>query len=141
MAFGQELAEKTISSRLFRKVSSENLLKTGELCFSTEDSVCLIGRGEFCLVFEQKKRTGLFFDGDADSGINTGYDEFRYTIEDLLEIEYIVVPNEWVDSDMDIESEGYIQENDPAEWIENLSQYGKVVAVRDFDGNNIDFNF
>ena len=140
MAFGQDLTEKTISSRLFRKVSSGNSFRVGELCFSTESSSRLIGRGDFCLVLEQKERTGLFFDGDADSGINTGYDEFRYAIEDLSEIEYIIVPNEWVDSDMDIESEGYIQENDPAEWIENLSQYGQVVAVRDFDGN-IDFNF
>ena len=140
MAFGQELTETTISSRLFRKASSSNFLKTGAVCFSTEESVCLIGRGDFCLVLEAKERTGLFFDGDADSGINTGYDEFRYTIKDLSEIECIVVPNEWVDSEMDIYSEGYNQDNDPFEWIEELSQYGKVIAVRDFDGD-INFNF
>ena len=140
MAFGQGWVEKTISSRLFRKVSSEKPITAGNLCFSTEDSIRLIERGDFCLVLEAKERTGLFFDGDADSGINTGYDEFRYAIEDLSEIECIVVPNEWVDSEMDVDSEGYNQDNDPQEWIENLSQYGLVVAVRDFDGN-VNFNF
>ena len=141
--FGTGLQSAEIQTRLFRKVSAQNFLNSGELCFSTEKSTTLISHGEFCIVLESNLYSGLYFDGDADAGKNFGYDEFRVEMdrnELLSKIEYIVVPNSWFDSEMSDEDEGYNEENDPYVWIENLSDYGIVIAERDFDGN-INFNF
>ena len=144
MAFSTGMTQKTFNTRLFRKVSFENFLKEGELCFSTEEnSSSLYWRGQFCLVLESNTYTGSWYDGDADAGRNMGYDEFRvsFTKEELLaSIAYIVVPNEWVDSEMDINSDDYNQDNDPYEWIENLSQYGIVIPEREYKGE-MNFNF
>lgn len=143
MAFGTQLKAATIETKLYRKVSSINFLKSGELCFSTDSSVTLIGAGDFCIVLEKDSYTGMHDSQDADAGKNFGYDEFRIELtqnELLSKIEYIVVPNEWVDSEMDISADDYNAETDPYEWIENLSQYGIVIPIRDFE-TNINLNF
>lgn len=144
MAFGQNMIERTIETRLFRKVSPQNMFRAGEVIFSTEKySTKLIGRGDMCLVLELDKYEGLWYDGDADNGRNFGYDEFRVEINkiDLFsKLEYIVVPNSWVDSELDPTDDNYDLTKDPQEWIENLSEVGIVIAERDFDGK-IDFNF
>ena len=55
-------------------------------------------------------------------------------------IDCIVVPNSWVDSEMNEKDEDYLEENDPFVWIDNLSEYGRVIAERDFKGT-MNFNF
>ena len=131
----------TIETRLFRKVSGMNL-HGGELCFSTEKSICLIEQGEFAIVLEKKSYTGTYFNGDIDAGKNFGYDEMRVemSFDELLEnLDYIVVPNHWFDVEMDINSEDYSEENDPLTWIDNLSQYGRVIPERELP--IIDYRF
>lgn len=143
MAFGQDLIETTIKTRLFRKVSDMNFLKDGEHCFSTSSSHSLISVGTFCLILEEKEYTGKYDDKDADAGKNFGYDEFRVEMsrnELLSNIDYIVVPNSWVDSEMNENDEDYLEENDPFFWIENLSQFGQVIAERN-SPVEINFNF
>ena len=141
--FSQDLEATKKTTRLFRKVNGDNFINEGELCFSTENSVELIGAGDFCIVLESSEYTGMWADGDADAGKNFGYDEFRveFSQEELLEkIEYIVVPNEWMDSDLDFEATDYIESEDPAVWIDNLENYGNVIAERDYE-TEIRFNF
>jgi hypothetical protein len=143
MAFGKDLVLAQINTKLFRKVSGMNFLKDGEHCFSTEKSTKLISHGEFCIVLEEKDYTGLYDDKDADAGKDFGYDEFRVEMskEELLNnIEFIVVPNWWVDSEMDENDDDYLEEKDPLFWIDNLSDYGRVVSEREYNGN-MNFNF
>lgn len=132
MAFGKDLKKETKKTRLYRKVTGTSFLKYGELCFSTEESTMLIGRGEFCIVLEEKEYSGMYDNKDADAGKDFGYDEFRVflTEEELIsKIECIVVPNWWED---DIEEELYDTDKDPMVWIDNLSEFGKVVFEKDF---------
>lgn len=92
---------------------------------------------------EEKEYSGKYTDKDADAGKNFGYDEFRIEMsrdELLNNIDFIVVPNTWVDSEMDEKASDYLEENDPLVWIDNLSEYGRVIAERDFSGT-INFNF
>jgi len=134
--FSQDLEETTMTTMLFRKVSSENMLRAGELCFSTEKSFTLSSHGEFCLVIDSAEFTGMYAECDADAGKNFGYDEFRveFDREDLIDaIHYIVVPEDW-----------FSEENEEAsEWIENLSEYGWVISPEKFKAITkieIDFN-
>ena len=77
--FGKDLKNKIINTKLYRKTTVNSLLsfESGELCFSTENSVSLINQGEIAIVLEKDNYNGNFVDGDADAGRNYGYDEFR----------------------------------------------------------------
>tara|TARA_R110000822_G_scaffold128195_37_gene264001 strand:- start:3052 stop:3528 length:477 start_codon:yes stop_codon:yes gene_type:complete len=144
--FGHDLVKTTLNTRLFRKASSHNLFGSrngGEIIFSTEDSVSLIGRGDFCVVLNRGEYTGLYDDKDADAGKNYGYDEFRIRMskdEYTDKIEYIVCPDWWVDVEIDADDPNYDPSSDPYEWIENLSEIGPVIPEREFEGT-IDFNW
>lgn len=135
-AFGKSLKETTLTVMLFRKANSKNVLNSGQLCTSTANSVQLTSQGDFCLVYEEKQRTGMYAEGDADAGRNFGYDEFRVelTPED---ISFIVVPNSWDD---EIDEDLQDTDEDPYLWIENLREIAPVIFEKEFDGN-IDFNF
>ncbi len=128
-----------ITTKLYRKASAENFLNEGQLCFSTDSSHSLISHGDFCLVLEKKEYEGDYTEGDSDAKKNFGYDELRVNLtrEELISnIEYIIVPNEWMDApDVD-----YAEGQDPFDWIENLEDYGIVIAERDFN-SNINLNF
>lgn len=140
MAFGNNLQQETKTTKLFRKVNSNNFLKSGEHCFSTNESICLIAAGEFAIVLREDAYEGLHDSQDADAGKNFGYDEFRVELSEseLIEaIEAIVVPNWWED---DIDEDLYDTDKDPMVWIDNLRNYGKVVFEKDVD-YNVDFNF
>ena len=140
MAFSQNLQKRTINTRLFRKVSGGNFLKDGEHCFSTESSSMLISRGDFCFVLVEKEYSGMYDSQDADAGRNFGYDEFRVKMskENLVQqIEAIVVPNWW---GKDIDEDLYDTEDDPMVWMDNLSNYGKVIFEKDFQ-TTVNFNF
>ena len=132
--------EKTrVSTRLYRKVDGENMLHSGELCFSTPESVELISHGDFCLVLREQEYSGLYFDGDIDAGKNFGYDEFRVkmTEEELkAAIEVIIVPDWWED---DIEEDLHDTEEDPYVWMENLREYGRVLTEGEWEGPNMNF--
>jgi hypothetical protein len=143
MAFGHDLIETVMTTQLFRKVSGMNFLKDGEHCFSTPSSSALISHGEFCIVLEEKEYSGQYTDKDADAGKDFGYDEFRIEMsrEKLLNnIDFIVVPNAWVDSEMDEKASDYLEENDPLVWIDNLAEYARVISEREFTGT-MNFNF
>ena len=140
MAFGQDLKTATKTTRLYRKVSGSNFIKSGEHCFSTDQSVELISRGDFCIVLEKNEYKGQYDNKDADAGKNFGYDEFRVelTQEELIEkIECIVVPNWWED---DIDEDLYDTDKDPMVWIDNLSEFGKIVFEKDFE-TSVNLNF
>lgn len=140
MAFGSDLKQKTINTRLYRKVNGSNFIKDGEHCFSTESSSELISAGDFCLVFEKKSYEGMYDDKDADAGKDFGYDEFRVEMsrDELIEnIEVIVVPNSW---NNDIDESLHGTDEDPMEWIENLSEFGKVIFESEFE-SDVNLNF
>lgn len=140
MAFGTDLKQETKTTRLYRKVNSNNFLKSGQHCFSTDASISLIHAGEFCLVLKKNTYNGMYDNKDADAGKNFGYDEFRVELSEseLIEaIELIVVPDWWED---DIDEDLYDTDKDPMVWIDNLSNYGKVIFEKDFSGQ-VKINF
>lgn len=133
--FSQDFATATITGRLFRKADMANFIREGELCFSTEKSIQLIGQGNIALVIEPGNYEGEYVDGDGDAGKNYGYDEFRveFTRESLqAAIEAIVIPDSLYDSD------------DADDWdiLENLRDYGFVMRESEATIQyNINFNF
>lgn len=96
--FSQDLQETTLTSKLYRKVSFDNLTNYGELCCSTSNSSELSSHGELCLVFAEKQYTGYYVDGDADAGKNFGYDEFRVEL-DPDDADWLVYPDSLEDDE------------------------------------------
>ena len=140
--FGNDLKQEQKITALFRKVSGGNIFRSeeAEYCFSTAASSKLIAAGDFAIVLCSKEYSGLYDCKDADAGKDFGYDEFRVIMSkaELLEnIDVIVVPDSWND---DIDESLFETDKDPMVWIDNLSNYGKVVFESDaqFD---VDFNF
>ena len=121
--FGKDLTQDKIETRLFRKVCFENFNNDGELCFSTENSIKLIARGEFAFVLEKNIYEGMYDDKDTDAGKYYGYDEFRVefnNINDIIsKLENIVIPDSWQEEIDNENFEGEADE-DPAEWVENI---------------------
>ena len=68
MAFGKDLKTATKNTRLYRKVFGSNFVKSGEHCFSTDESVELISRGNFCIVLQKDTYKGQYYNEDADAG-------------------------------------------------------------------------
>ena len=135
--FGKTLKETKLNLKLYRKVSSANMMNEGLLCTSTEKSDTLIGAGDFCLVYEAKERIGLYTCMDADAGKNFGYDEFRteLTKED---VDYIIYPDFWDD---DVNEELHDTEKDPQVWISNLEDAGFILISQSKSNEKINFNF
>jgi hypothetical protein len=132
--FSTQLEKKEITGKLFRKVDGMNL-KEGQLCTSTENSVSLISHGEFCLVYRDSKRDGLFFNGDADAGKNFGYDEFRTEV-DFSDVLCVVFPDSWLDN------------SECDEWINNIDSALNISTdflteseYKQEYKSNLDFNF
>ena len=146
------IANETKNVTLIRKVDHTNFMvesnESVQFCFSTvENSEVLIAQGEFALVLKKDIRNGIYCIGDIDANRNYGYDEFRvsFTRQELIDgIDYIVVPNEWSDCEMDENADDYNADEDPFTWMENLLDFGHVVSEREFkakEGDVINFNF
>ena len=135
--FGKTLEETKITSKLYRKVSADNMMNEGELCTSTENSTKLIGVGDFCLVYESKERLGSYTNMDADAGKNFGYDEFRTELY-TSDVSFIIYPDFWND---EIDEELYDTDKDPMVWISNLEDAGFILISESQANENIIFNW